>query len=193
MDMNWINIDVTTITTSIAKNLVATVVYIFVALIIQIIANKVIVKILKRVETRGEKITKRSLSARFKTLRDILQNTAAITIGLVTFIMLMSEWGVNIMPILTGAGVLGLAIGFGSQTLVKDVVSGFFILLENQYNIGDMVEAGGVKGSVEKINLRTTILREDNGTEHIIPNSLITKVAKNFPPEEENTDDNSND
>jgi len=115
---------------------------------------------------------------RVKTLRGLVKNIIGIAVWSISFVMMLSKWGVNIAPILTGAGVIGLAIGFGSQTLVKDVVTGFFILLENQYNVGDYVEITGVKGRVKRMNLRTTILKDEDGTVSIIPNSSIVKVVK---------------
>ena len=92
--------------------------------------------------------------------------------------MLFSLWGVDIAPLLAGAGVVGLAIGFGSQALVKDIVTGFFILFENQFNVGDTIEASGKKGRVQAINLRTTIIIGEDETKYIIPNSSITMIAK---------------
>lgn len=118
---------------------------------------------------------------RAQTLGDILNSTAAFIIGAIAFITLLSEWGVNITPIITGAGIVGLAVGFGAQTLVKDMISGFFILLENQFNKGDLVEVSGVKGKVHCISLRTTTLKDDFGNTHIIPNSKIDKVSKLKP------------
>ena len=91
--------------------------------------------------------------------------------------LVLAEFGVDLKPILAGAGILGLAVGFGAQTLVKDVITGFFILLENQIRVGDTVTAAGCTGVVEAVNLRTTVLRDLDGTTHIIPNSAITVVA----------------
>jgi small conductance mechanosensitive channel len=90
--------------------------------------------------------------------------------------LVLGEFGVDLKPILAGAGILGLAVGFGAQTLVKDVITGFFILLENQIRVGDTVTAAGCTGVVEAVNLRTTVLRDQDGTTHIIPNSAITVV-----------------
>jgi moderate conductance mechanosensitive channel len=87
--------------------------------------------------------------------------------------------GVNMGPLLASAGVAGLAIGFGAQTLVHDVINGFFILLENQYAVGDMVRVAGVKGTVEVMTMRNTTLRDDDGTLHIVPNSEI-KIVSNL-------------
>jgi small conductance mechanosensitive channel len=84
---------------------------------------------------------------------------------------------INIGPLLASAGVAGLAIGFGAQTLVHDVITGFFVLMENQYDLGDTVRVGGVKGTVELMTLRRTVLRDADGTVHTIPNSQITIVS----------------
>jgi small conductance mechanosensitive channel len=86
---------------------------------------------------------------------------------------------IDIGPILAGAGILGLAVSFGAQSLVKDVISGFFILFENQFAIGDVIEAGGKSGVVEKMTLRVVVLRDLKGTMHIVPNSEI-KVVSNM-------------
>lgn len=113
-----------------------------------------------------------------KTLGHFLQNALTTVIVFITLSTALSKIGVDITPLIASAGVLGLAVGFGSQTLIKDVVTGFFILSENQYNIGDEVEIAGVKGLVREIKLRTTTLVDENGTVHIIPNSTITRVSK---------------
>jgi moderate conductance mechanosensitive channel len=84
---------------------------------------------------------------------------------------------INIAPLLASAGIAGLAIGFGAQTLVKDVINGFFILAENQFEIGDTIKAAGVGGVVEEITMRRTLLRDGDGTLHIIPNGAIGIVS----------------
>jgi len=85
--------------------------------------------------------------------------------------------GLNLGPLLASAGVAGLAIGFGAQTLVHDFINGFFILFENQYDLGDNVRIAGVKGTVEEMTLRRTVLRDDDGTVHTVPNSQVTIVS----------------
>src|SRR5919107_3581620 len=82
-----------------------------------------------------------------------------------------------IAPILAGAGILGLAISFGAQSLVRDIISGFFILLENQFAVGDVIDAGGKSGVVEKMTMRVVVLRDIEGTMHVIPNGQITVVS----------------
>ena len=91
--------------------------------------------------------------------------------------MILRELNLDITPILTGAGIAGVAIGFGAQTLVKDVISGFFLLLENQVRVGDVVAINGTGGLVEALTLRTIVLRDETGTVHIFPNGSITTLA----------------
>ena len=89
--------------------------------------------------------------------------------------MVLDEFGVNIAPVLTGAGIAGLAVGFGAQTLVRDIISGFFMILEDQVRVGDVAAINGVGGLVEEINLRTIVLRDEEGDVHVFPNGSITR------------------
>jgi small conductance mechanosensitive channel len=95
----------------------------------------------------------------------------------VAVLMLLRELSVDIVPILTGAGIAGLAIGFGAQNLVRDVISGFFLILEDQVRIGDLARINGVAGIVEQINLRTIVLRDAEGAVQVFPNGTITALA----------------
>lgn len=114
---------------------------------------------------------------RTKTLSDLLQNVAKVAIVSVATLTVLQELDVNIMPILTGAGILGLAVGFGAQTLVKDVISGFFLILENQVRVGDVAQINGVGGLVESIHLRTIVLRDQHGAVHIFPCGSVTTLT----------------
>lgn len=114
---------------------------------------------------------------RTKTLSDLLQNVASLTIVVIAALTVLQELQVNILPILTGAGILGLAVGFGAQTLVKDVISGFFLILENQVRVGDVAKINGTGGQVEAINLRTIVLRDQAGTVHVFPCGGVTSIA----------------
>ncbi len=114
---------------------------------------------------------------RTKTLSDMLQNVLSVAIMAITALTVLQELRVNIMPILTGAGILGLAIGFGAQTLVKDVISGFFLILENQVRVGDVAQINGTGGLVEAINLRTIVLRDQSGAVHIFPCGSVTTMT----------------
>ena len=95
----------------------------------------------------------------------------------VAILMLLQEMSVPIAPILTGAGIIGLAVGFGGQYLIRDIISGFFIIMENQYRIGDVVNFDGTGGLVEDISLRMTTLRDLDGVVHHVPHGEIKKVA----------------
>ncbi|PKN30434.1 MAG: mechanosensitive ion channel family protein [Deltaproteobacteria bacterium HGW-Deltaproteobacteria-21] len=117
------------------------------------------------------------LKKRANTLGAFVRYVSVIAIALIAAMMVLGEMRVDIGPILAGAGVLGLAIGFGAQSLVKDWLSGFFILLEDQFRVGDVVEVGGKGGLVEEINLRMTILRDLNGNVHYVRNGQIDTVT----------------
>jgi len=113
---------------------------------------------------------------RASTLVQIVNTSARVVLFCIGGIMILRELGMDITPLLTGAGIVGVAIGFGSQSLVKDFFAGFFILVENQFRVGDVVEIAGRAGAVEKINLKTTVLRASDGSVFIIPNGEITAV-----------------
>lgn len=114
-----------------------------------------------------------------RTLASVINSVGVFIIFFFALMQLLSTFGVDMRPLLASAGIAGLAIGFGAQTLVKDVINGFFILLENQYDIGDAVRIAGVKGTVEDMTMRRTILRDADGTLHVIPNSEI-KIVSNM-------------
>ena len=112
-----------------------------------------------------------------RTVAGVLTSVGVFVIVFVAALMVLAQLNLHLEPLLASAGVAGLAIGFGAQTLVKDFINGFFILLENQYDIGDNVRVAGVKGTVEEMTLRHTILRDDDGTVHTVPNSEIKIVS----------------
>ncbi|MEX0616811.1 MAG: mechanosensitive ion channel domain-containing protein [Candidatus Woykebacteria bacterium] len=114
---------------------------------------------------------------RLKTLTSLVKAAISTLIWVVAAFMILREIGFDITPLLASAGILGLAVGFGAQTLVKDVISGAFILMENQFSEGDEVEISGKKGNVEKMTLRTVKLRDKDGSVHIIPNGSIALVT----------------
>jgi small-conductance mechanosensitive channel len=119
---------------------------------------------------------------RADTLGNVLVTSGQIFIVAIAGFMVLSELGINIAPILTGVGVAGIAIGFGAQTLVKDYLAGLFIILENQYRVGDVVTVSGISGLVEQIDLRRTILRDLDGIQHVVSNGEI-RIASNFTKE----------
>ena len=116
-------------------------------------------------------------SARLRTLLPLLRTTLLITIAIVAGLMILSEVGINIAPLLAGAGIVGVAIGFGSQKLVQDLITGIFLLLENAMQVGDSVTVSGLSGVVEALSVRTIRLRAGDGSIHIIPFSSVTSVT----------------
>ncbi|WP_313951575.1 mechanosensitive ion channel family protein [Accumulibacter sp.] len=114
---------------------------------------------------------------RVATLGRVFRYAASVMVSLVAGILILAELGVSIAPILGAAGVVGVAVGFGAQSLVKDYFSGFFLLLENQIRQGDVVEAGGKGGVVEEITLRYVRMRDYDGNVHFVPNGSITSVT----------------
>ena len=140
-------------------------------------ALRSLIKRIERIADDGDPATASELEKRAQTISRILRQAAFVLVWSVTTMLVLAELGVDLKPILAGAGILGLAIGFGAQALVKDVITGFFILLENQIRVGDVVTAAGCTGEVEAVNLRTTVLRDLEGNTHIIPNSAITVVT----------------
>jgi moderate conductance mechanosensitive channel len=119
---------------------------------------------------------------RADTLSRVLVNAGQVVVTLIAAFMLLAELQINITPILAGVGVVGIAIGFGAQSLIKDLIAGLFIILENQYRVGDVVRISDVSGLVEDINLRRTVLRDLDGTAHVVPNGEI-RVASNYTKE----------
>lgn len=114
---------------------------------------------------------------RARTISFLLKSTLRYILYFVGFMMILKEIGLDIGPALAGAGVMGLAIGFGAQTLVKDVLSGFFILFEGQFHVGDFIKVGSIQGTVEKMALRLTIVRSFDGALHMFPNSSLDTVS----------------
>ena len=135
--------------------------------------NRIMAFIAKRCE-RGSAVEREN---RAKTLADVFQNTATILIVVGGVLMSLEVLGVPIAPLLGGAAVVGLAIAFGAQNLIRDYFTGFMILLENQYGVNDVVKICGIGGLVERVTLRVTVLRDLEGVAHFIPNGQITTVS----------------
>jgi small conductance mechanosensitive channel len=114
---------------------------------------------------------------RARTLGSVINKVVSITVTSVALLMVLERLGLNITPALTGAGIVGLAVGFGAQTLVRDIISGFFLILEDQVRVGDVAAINGTGGLVEALNLRTIVLRDAEGTVHVFPNGSITTLA----------------
>lgn len=114
---------------------------------------------------------------RIRTLSRVIRYTLTVILSVITGLLVLGEFGISVAPILGAAGVVGIAVGFGAQSLVKDYFTGFFLLLENQIKIGDVVEAGGKSGLVEEVTLRYLRLRDYSGNVHFIPNGVISVVT----------------
>ena len=155
---------------------------ILIGLIILLQMSRWILKWMEKFVPAKDSLQAQEAKKRAHTLGNILRHAFLIIISFVAVLMILGELGIHLGPLLATAGIGALAIGFGAQSLVKDVVSGFFILLENQYRIGDVIEVAGVSGLVESLSLRRTVLRDLEGRVHTIPNGEI-KVVSNLSKE----------
>ncbi len=147
--------------------------------------------VIKLVKTLGDRLatlfTRQKVDLesekRAKTLASVVRHLLTVVILLVAFITVLGQLGVEIGPVLAAAGIVGLAVGFGAQNLVKDVINGFFILLEDQIRVGDVVQIAGKGGVVERVNLKMTVLRDLAGNAHYVPNGsidLVTNMTKDY-------------
>ena len=151
-------------------------------IIVIVVLAFILIRLMRVVINRLLAFSRHESGARAQQLRTAAGVIGSVGTFVIVFLALMQilpVLGVNMGPLLASAGVAGLAIGFGAQTLVHDVINGFFILLENQYAVGDVVRVAGVKGTVEAMTMRNTTLRDDDGTVHIVPNSEI-KIVSNL-------------
>jgi moderate conductance mechanosensitive channel len=153
-------------------------------IIVLLIASRIISFVLNKLKRtlihRAEKSEKENLpeiEKRIKTLMGIVRGIASILLWSVFIMIALKKFGVEIAPILASAGIVGLAVGFGAQELVRDFLSGFFILLEDQVRAGDVAIINGTGGSVEKVELRTITLRDFSGVVHIFQNGKINTLA----------------
>lgn len=137
--------------------------------------NRLEKRLIERGKVEGEAPTESAKRA--ETLVRLLRQAVIIVVWVIVALIVLREVGVEIGPILASAGILGLAVGFGAQNLVRDVISGFFMLLENQVRVGDVAVVNGTGGLVERVNFRTIVLRDLSGTVHIFPNGTITTLA----------------
>ncbi len=149
--------------------------YIIGAIIIIKVVKRIGIRVLKRFEDDDD-TTRSEIERRADTLFSVINVTTKVFVWTIVLFMILKEIGANLAPLLTGAGVVGIAVGFGAQNIVKDFFNGFLILLENQYRVGDVVKIADRAGLVENINLRTTVLRDLEGIVHVIPNGQIGPV-----------------
>jgi small conductance mechanosensitive channel len=140
-------------------------------------ATALLVRRFEHEVSKGTSLDALERAKRARTLGSLISNVSTIAITALAVLMVLDEFGVDITPVLTGAGIAGLAVGFGAQTLVRDIISGFFMILEDQVRVGDSAAINGIGGLVEQINLRTIVLRDEEGTLHVFPNGSITTLA----------------
>nr|WP_211750039.1 mechanosensitive ion channel family protein [Paenibacillus sp. Marseille-Q4541] len=151
-------------------------------IIIVFVLTRIVIKVLHGIIDKSllNKESERKIrinTRRVNTVGELLKNVVSMVCNFILVLLILSQLGVNLGPVLASAGVLGLAIGFGAQSLVKDIITGFFIILEDQFAVGDVIQSGTLKGTVVMIGLRTTKIVSFTGEVHIIPNGGITTVT----------------
>ena len=157
---NWLNI------------VIVIAVFVIVLIIVKIIARKV-----RRLAERRIGDEKLLIKKRTFTFTSVVSNLIIIISAVAALLIIADQVGISVTPLLAGAGVASIVIGFGAQSLIKDLINGIFILVEQWYQINDIVTIGDTTGTVERVNLRTTAIRDLEGTVHFIPNGEITKLS----------------
>ena len=152
-----------------------------VILVVSLILTQVVIVFTDRLarRVRAEDGPPTDLQRRAQTLASVMRSGLLALVWTVAVISGLGQAGVAVGPILAAAGIVGVALGFGAQNLVRDLLGGFFILLENQYDVGDVVEIATVAGTVEAVYLRTTVLRAEDGARYVVPNGEV-RVSANF-------------
>lgn len=150
-----------------------------VAFVVLRVSKAAITTVIRRAVSDHDALDPTSERKREDTLIGIFQFLVRIIVYIVVAMMVLSEFGIDVGPLIAGAGIVGVALGFGSQYLVRDLISGFFMILENQFRIGDVISVNGVSGKIENVSLRITTIRNMEGTVHYIPNGEI-KVLSNM-------------
>jgi small conductance mechanosensitive channel len=143
----------------------------------EVAARVLVPRVTARVSQRASQIIDLERRQRSATVVKFTTSVVRLVLWTIVFVSLLSEININIGPILAGAGVLGAALAFGAQNIIKDYLAGFFILLENQYTLGDVVRIGALSGTVEEITMRITVLRGVDGAMHVIANGTIQAVS----------------
>ena len=143
--------------------------------LLQHLLNRLENRLLKKSEREGEPPSESA--KRVETIVRLLKQAALLFLWLTVGLVILKEFGIEIAPIIASAGIAGLAVGFGAQNLVRDVIAGFFIILENQIRLGDVAVVNGTGGLVERINFRTIVLRDLGGVVHIFPNGTVNTLS----------------
>lgn len=153
---------------------------ILIVLLVAVVGYRLFYLLAKKVKTRVQRadgVPDSTLDMRAETLFDVITNAGLAVVVTAATLTILQEVGVEIGPLLASVGIVGLALGLGAQTLVQDVISGFFLLVENQFTVNDMVEINGIAGSVEEVTLRVTSIRDLHGVLHFIPNGEIRTIS----------------
>ncbi|MCA9334228.1 mechanosensitive ion channel family protein [Candidatus Saccharibacteria bacterium] len=156
-----------------ASHFLSIVIILIFGYIAKFLLTKLMRKVVKQTVRHDLFPTESDKKKRLKTLDGLIGAIVGVVVWVVVIIMIINELGINTGPLLASAGVIGIVIGFGAQTLIKDFTTGLFIIAENQYRVGDVIEINGVSGVVEDITIRTTVLRDLDGHSHHIPNGSI--------------------
>lgn len=155
--------------------------FMIVRIILIVLVSRIVLfivnRIIDRVTAERDSARLKLRSRRVQTVGRLLKNTAGYTINFIVILLVLGEFHINLAPLLAGAGVLGLAIGFGAQSLVKDIITGFFIILEDHFSVGDVIKTGNYKGTVEMIGMRATRIKSWTGEVFILPNGTINDVT----------------
>jgi len=162
---------------TLGRRLIDTLISIASTLVIALVVWEAANSAIQRRLTRISRDAQAARSARVRTLLPMLRTVLGAVILVVVVLNALAQLGLNVAPLLAGAGVVGLAIGFGSQTLVRDVITGIFLLLEDAVAVGDVVTLGGLTGVVENLSIRSIKLRATDGSVHIVPFSAVTTVT----------------
>jgi moderate conductance mechanosensitive channel len=151
---------------------------IFVVLLVIFILQRIVLFFVKKMRTRADhQVGNFHRAAQLRTMASILRATSIGVLGFIAFLQILNIFDIPYQPILASAGIVGVGIGLGAQSIFKDMLNGIFILLEDQYNVGEIVVLAGLKGTVEDLSLRRTSVRDGDGTLYIIPNSQIATVS----------------
>ena len=169
---SFLNTAVPVVALSVAKVALLTACYVLARIFVHGVAVRLLRPAFDRVAERQDART-----ARVRALETILHSSADFILGFVALVMLLQIFGFNIIPLLTTAGVAGLAVGFGAQKLIRDVIGGFFIIIEDQYGVGDYVTIGAITGTVETLGMRTTSIRDSQGRLTIISNGTMDQIC----------------
>jgi small-conductance mechanosensitive channel len=151
---------------------------IFVVLLVIFILQRIVLFFVRKMRTRADRqVGNFHRAAQLRTMASILRATSYGVLGFIALVQLLNIFDIPYQPILASAGIVGVGVGLGAQSIFKDMLNGIFILVEDQYNVGEVVLLAGLKGTVEDLSLRRTSLRDTDGTLYIIPNSQIATVS----------------